>query len=157
MVSGRLQCLGSSQHLKSRYGAGYQLDISFSSPTKKQSFIQLFTHTSSANATTTSPCPSSSPAQDSPHPLIDAMIEEEHSNYIRLKLSQNIDLADTFTFLEKLKFQEEKNSSIDGGSTTSTSSCSIQDYSLSQSTLEQIFINFAKHQHDEEEKDHQRN
>lgn len=27
MVSGRLQCLGSSQHLKSRFGAGYQIEI----------------------------------------------------------------------------------------------------------------------------------
>ena len=27
MVGGRLRCLGSSQHLKSRYGSGYQLDV----------------------------------------------------------------------------------------------------------------------------------
>jgi len=29
MVSGQLQCLGTPQHLKSRFGKGYQLDITF--------------------------------------------------------------------------------------------------------------------------------
>ena len=31
MVKGELRCLGSTQHLKNKYGAGYQLEVSSAS------------------------------------------------------------------------------------------------------------------------------
>eukprot|EP00501_MAST-03F_sp_TOSAG23-6_P000910 GSMAST32.ASY1.ANO1.946.1 assembled CDS len=36
MVDGRLQCLGSEQHLKNRFGQGYQLDIKLKEPTTEE-------------------------------------------------------------------------------------------------------------------------
>ena len=36
MVGGRLRCLGSAQHLKSRFGMGYQTDISVHVPDETQ-------------------------------------------------------------------------------------------------------------------------
>jgi len=34
MAEGRLQCIGSNQHLKARFGNGYQLEVSLKSPTQ---------------------------------------------------------------------------------------------------------------------------
>jgi hypothetical protein len=129
MVSGRLQCIGSSQHLKSRFGAGYQLDVSFISEVNKQSFLDLLVTAPVTPATydTTSEF-LATPAT----PFLNAIVEEEHSNYARIKLPNEIDLAEAFTRLEELKREQI-----------------VFDYSLSQSTLEQIFINFAKHQEEE--------
>ena len=36
MVGGRFRCLGSSQHLKSKYGLGYQLEVGFKTPTSAE-------------------------------------------------------------------------------------------------------------------------
>jgi hypothetical protein len=117
MVSGRLQCLGSCQHLKSRFGTGYQLDISTESEDKRRGFVQF--------------------CQSQTLPFGEILIEEEHSHYVRIKLANNdLDLAVIFTLLERLKTNDQM----------------ILDYSLSQSTLEQIFINFAKEQEEEKPK-----
>jgi ATP-binding cassette, subfamily A (ABC1), member 5 len=154
MVSGHLQCIGSSQHLKSRFGAGYQLDVSFPSQTLKQQFLIQF-------CSTQQPIPVSSPSDLShtedtkqqqeetvqgmggnDNPLRGLVVEEEHPHYLRCKLTNEIDLAEAFTCLERLKTQQGDSAGGEGGM--------IADYSLSQATLEQIFINFAKHQEEEQ-------
>jgi hypothetical protein len=127
MVSGRLQCIGSSQHLKSRYGAGYQLDVSFVSDANKATFLALLVVPSSSSDKS-----GEGVSVTQPTPFLNALVEEEHSNYARVKLPNEIDLAEAFTRLEELKREQV-----------------VFDYSLSQSTLEQIFINFAKHQEEE--------
>jgi hypothetical protein len=127
MVSGRLQCIGSSQHLKSRYGAGYQLDVSFVSDANKATFLALLAVPSSSSDKS-----GEGVSVTQPTPFLNALVEEEHSNYARVKLPNEIDLAEAFTRLEELKREQV-----------------VFDYSLSQSTLEQIFINFAKHQEEE--------
>jgi hypothetical protein len=45
MVSGRLKCIGSAQHLRQRYGQGYQLDVNVALDKVlllPMRFIQLF-------------------------------------------------------------------------------------------------------------------
>merc|ERR1719183_1043554 len=43
MVDGRLRCLGSAQHLKDRFGAGYELDLSLQPPTAAETSSKLAT------------------------------------------------------------------------------------------------------------------
>jgi hypothetical protein len=113
MVSGTLQCLGSCQHLKERFGAGYQVDISTSSQSSREATLA---HIQS----------------DENGPLHGSSVEEEHAGYFRLRVRNDVDLGEAFTYLEGMKRDEM-----------------ILDYALSQSTLEQIFINFAKEQEEE--------
>mmetsp|Transcript_200 Transcript_200/g.364 ORF Transcript_200/g.364 Transcript_200/m.364 type:complete len:2007 (-) Transcript_200:174-6194(-) len=110
MVSGRMQCMGSCQHLKNRFGTGYQVDVNCTSPFLRIECVQC--------------CGNG--------PLASAQLLEAHGSYFRLKTDNDLDLAEAFTFLEHLKNREM-----------------VLDYSISQSTLEQIFINFAREQEEE--------
>jgi energy-coupling factor transporter ATP-binding protein EcfA2 len=108
MVSGRLQCIGSAQHLKSRFGLGYQVEIR-SVPAKVPACIAL--------------------CEEVMQPLT---VEEVHGGYVRLRVNNSVDLAAAFSALEGHKAELE-----------------IADYSLSQCTLEQVFLKFAKDQEEE--------
>lgn len=118
MVSGRIQCIGSTQHLKSRFGTGYELNVSFLDEQKKIDFMQqIFKENNLFNEQNT-------------------ILEEEQLNYVRYKLMiTDSELSSTFEYLETMK-----------------SNHTILNYSLSQCTLEQIFINFAKFQEEEKKK-----
>ena len=108
MVSGRMQCLGSSQHLKSKFGGEYQVELRCH-PSRVEECLEL--------------CMSFLPS-----PVLD----EKHGGYFRLKVGRDVDLARAFSSLEEFK---EK--------------LSIYDYNISQCTLEQVFIQFAKEQEEE--------
>jgi energy-coupling factor transporter ATP-binding protein EcfA2 len=108
MVSGRLQCIGSAQHLKSRFGMGYQVEIR-TVPARVADCIALCEGTMS--------------------PLT---VEEVHGGFVRLRVSNAVDLATAFSALESHKTELE-----------------IVDYSISQCTLEQVFLKFAKDQDEE--------
>jgi ATP-binding cassette subfamily A (ABC1) protein 1 len=108
MVSGRLQCIGSCQHLKDKFGDCYQLDVRCHETSRDiciKKVLDVF--------------PGSS-------------VEEAHGSHFRAKLFGELDLAHSFSILEDLKKQTI-----------------VLDYSLTQATLEQIFINFAKNQEEE--------
>ena len=111
MVSGRIQCIGSAQHLKGRFGGDYQVEVR-SNINKKEDCIAM--------------CMKVMPS---------AKLDESHGGYFRLKVDRNIDLTSVFQSFEDNKSELE-----------------IFDYSVSQCTLEQIFIQFAKEQ--EEERGH---
>ena len=108
MVSGRLQCIGSAQHLKSRFGLGYQVEIR-TSPERVNDCIAL--------------CEAQ---------MLAAVVEEVHGGYVRLKVSKDVDLAAAFSALEDNK-----------------AALQILDYNISQCTLEQVFLKFAKDQEEE--------
>jgi len=108
MVSGRLQCIGSAQHLKSRFGLGYQVEIR-TSPERVNDCIAL--------------CEAR---------MLAAVVEEVHGGYVRLKVSKDVDLATAFSALEDNK-----------------AALQILDYNISQCTLEQVFLKFAKDQEEE--------
>lgn len=109
MVSGRLHCLGSSQHLKSKYGVCYEIEA--------RRHIGI----------TTDAC--FSQIQTSLHSIT---LEEEHGSFFRMKAGSEIDLAIAFGVLEGMKTGGE-----------------LMSYSVSQSSLEQIFIKFAAMQEEE--------
>eukprot|EP00605_Chrysophyceae_sp_TOSAG23-4_P001319 GSChrysophyteH1.ASY1.ANO1.1434.1 assembled CDS len=91
MVSGRMQCLGSTQHIKSRFGATYLIEIRCEEEEHIDEVVSVLSEK-----------------------IGEITIEEQHG---------------AFAYLH------------------------ILDYSVSQATLEQIFIEFAKKGSDEREKD----
>jgi len=109
MVSGRLQCLGSCQHLKGRFGASYQIEVRCN-PEKTEQCLQECVRNIIPNS----------------------VLEEKHGTFFRLNANAGIDLAFVFNALESNKNE-----------------LGILDYSISQATLEQIFIRFAKEQEEE--------
>ncbi|XP_077981076.1 phospholipid-transporting ATPase ABCA1-like [Glandiceps talaboti] len=114
MVNGRFKCLGSTQHLKNRFGDGYMLTIRIGRNTNTdtvdlQSVIQF--------VKTTFPY---------------AVLKEKHHSMVEYQLpSDKTSLAQLFGAMEA-----NKNRLL------------IEDYSVSQTTLDQVFINFAKMQKD---------
>ena len=110
MVSGRLQCLGSVQHLKGRFGASYEVEVRCA----EGRGCEALTHCLRV--------------------VCGSTLEESHGDFFRLKVGAGpqLDLAATFSVLE-----------------TSKSQGLLADYSVSQATLEQIFIRFAKEQEEE--------
>ena len=118
LVNGSLKCVGSSQHLKSRFGRGYQIDISTAGNDAAAARVFIMHH------------------------FPDAEKLEDYGGKMKFKIlhraaalnqplspsaEQQWKLKDVFALIEKHK--EETG---------------ISEYSVSQTTLEQIFIRFAK-------------
>ena len=100
MVAGKLRCLGSIQHLKSRFGDNYYLDVNtaFHRTAQVKAYIsRTFTG---------------------------CHLEEEHAGRLKYSLPrQSVSLSHAFGSIEKVKQEMQ-----------------ILDYSISQSSLEQIFL-----------------
>ncbi|XP_078427106.1 cholesterol transporter ABCA5 isoform X1 [Cetorhinus maximus] len=117
MVSGQLRCIGSIQHLKSKYGGGYTLEIKLRGEmTEAQrvsdihdKIMQIFPHAS---------------RQESFVAMMTYKIPKDDVK----------SLSKAFSKLEEAKH-----------------SFDIEEYSFSQSTLEQVFMQFAKEQENSEE------
>lgn len=112
MVNGEFKCLGSTQHLKSRFGDGYTLmariAATSSDTAEKTDSLQAFIQRS---------CPGSS-------------LKDKHEGYVHYQISNNnLNWAQIFGLMEKIRDEFH-----------------IEDYSISQTTLEQVFLNFAKEQ-----------
>ncbi|GBG84246.1 hypothetical protein CBR_g38217 [Chara braunii] len=104
MVAGQLVCLGSTQHLKSRFGVGYHLELR--SDEERVSSVKTFVETE----------------------FTGAILEEEHGERLKYQLPiEGLSLSQVFGTIED---QKER--------------IGIDDYSVSQSTLEQIFLLFAR-------------
>ncbi|CAD5111485.1 DgyrCDS794 [Dimorphilus gyrociliatus] len=120
MVNGQYKCLGSTQHLKSKFGEGYTLllkigisvDHSYSVP---EVTAKLMEYINSA--------------------FPGAQLKDSHDGYLHYQIS---DEAATW-------------SSIFGTIERAKEEYHIEDYSVSQTTLEQVFINFARQQRSPED------
>ncbi|KAJ3650608.1 hypothetical protein Zmor_016696 [Zophobas morio] len=114
MVKGELRCLGSTQHLKNLYGAGYTLEMklrggdrtptstSGDRPSELREFVSGLFH--------------------------DATLQESFADRLVFSVPQQSvpSLANCFMQLEKAKTELD-----------------IEEYSFSQTTLEQVFLKFA--------------
>ncbi|XP_052276886.1 ABC-type organic anion transporter ABCA8B-like isoform X3 [Dreissena polymorpha] len=122
MVNGKIQCIGSSQHLKHKYGSGYLLEIKLQLAAEEQAdysgaMVQL---------------------KDYIHlHFPDVVCVEEFSERVMFKVPRhNVkSLASAFKVLEQAKKVH-----------------SVEEFSFSQASLEQVFLDFAKKQRDEGEK-----
>ncbi|XP_074639186.1 cholesterol transporter ABCA5-like isoform X3 [Acropora palmata] len=119
MVKGQLKCLGSTQHLKSTHGSGYTLEIKL--------------------AQTQASGLSSDDAQEQLHNYISQMLpgatrSEVFGGRVTYKVHK-----EGVGALSVIFHQLEKGKETVG----------IEEYSFSQSTLEQVFLEFAREQDDE--------
>uniref|UniRef100_A0A8C1V5P3 ATP binding cassette subfamily A member 3 n=1 Tax=Cyprinus carpio TaxID=7962 RepID=A0A8C1V5P3_CYPCA len=117
MVKGQFKCLGSPQHLKSKFGSGYTLLAKVRVETELEEMdLQLF------KDFIESTFPGSS-------------LKDEHQGMVHYHLTdKTLTWAQVFGVLETAK---EK--------------YSIEDYCVSQISLEQVFLSFAQFQHCAEE------
>lgn len=109
MVGGRMRCIGTTTHLKNRYGQGYQLDANTGSqPVKPLSrFIR----------------------QNFPG----AHVIEKHENSLKYSIPKgNYTLGELFGIFEHRRAE-----------------LNISEYALSETSLEQVFISFARQQEEE--------
>mmetsp|Transcript_34505 Transcript_34505/g.83455 ORF Transcript_34505/g.83455 Transcript_34505/m.83455 type:complete len:484 (+) Transcript_34505:78-1529(+) len=105
MVAGKLQCLGSIQHLKNRFGKGYSVECKMS-PKHFDDYV-VFMKERFPGA---------------------AVVERLTNGILRFELPSNgINLADIFGQIEKNKGRLH-----------------VKDYSVSQTSLEQVFIQIAQ-------------
>ena len=114
MVKGRLRCLGSIQHLKTRFGNFYHLDVNTreTHTHRVKKYIEEVFH--------------------------GAVLEEEHACRLKYGLPKTgLSLGHAFGSIEKVK-----------------DSLGITEYSLSQSSLEQIFLSTVRKAEEEEMAEH---
>jgi len=109
MVGGELRCLGSTQHLKSRHGQGYQIELQ--SEGHLIDSVDSFVRSEFAGA----------------------VLEEFHGGRLRYQIPK------MKTSLSHIFGRVEENRQRLG----------IKDYSIAQSTLEQVFIAIARAQRDD--------
>ncbi|XP_069055940.1 cholesterol transporter ABCA5 isoform X1 [Pleurodeles waltl] len=116
MVSGQLRCIGSVQHLKSKFGRKYFLDMKLREVSESQKVELLH--------------------REIEHIFPHASRQESFASILSYKIPredvQSLSLA--FSRLEEAKHAFD-----------------IEEYSFSQSTLEQVFVEFAKEQEVEED------
>lgn len=111
LVRGRMMCIGSTQHLKTRYGQGYTIMIKLRSHPEMHT---LLSHLKQDIETTfTSNC----------------VLKDEHQGFLHYHLPDNsIPLSRIFSSIHRLKQLHTI----------------IEDYTVADTTLEQVFLAFAK-------------
>ncbi|CAG5131578.1 unnamed protein product, partial [Candidula unifasciata] len=110
MVNGAFQCLGSIQHLKTRFGSGYTIILRVSGENPDMTPIMNFISSSFPSA----------------------RLRERHHNMLQYQLGSDYKaLSKIFQTVEEAKRVYK-----------------VEDYSVSQTTLDQVFISFAKKQTD---------
>ena len=110
MVNGQFKCLGSPQHLKSKFGNGYKLLLRLNDETHIEKLFEFMKKSFPTSINT-----------------------ETHKNL--------------FEYI--LPFNSTKLSQIFGLIERNRESLDLKDYSITQTTLDQIFVNFAKSQNEE--------
>jgi len=113
MVNGQLKCLGSANHLKSKFGQGYQLDLKTGETEQQIQKVQRCVNMLFQGA----------------------QLMEQHGGNFKFDLPPQKDkpLSIIFGLIERYRQEYD-----------------ILEYSVSQTTLEQVFIYFAKHQHEDD-------
>ncbi|XP_020292793.1 ATP-binding cassette sub-family A member 5-like [Pseudomyrmex gracilis] len=119
MVKGELRCIGSTQHLKNLYGAGYTLEMKLMGGDR--------------TPTTPSGDRIASLKEFVAGLFPDASLEESFADRLVFAVPQHAvtSLAECFTQLEKAKAELD-----------------IEEYSFSQTTLEQVFLKFSHYDDD---------
>lgn len=119
LVNGQLKCLGSSQHLKSRFGRGFQLDISTAENDATAARAFILQHFSDAEK-----------LEDYGGKMKYKIL---HHSYRRVSPSSSQSAPDQWRLKDIFALIEQHKASV-----------GISEYSVGQTTLEQIFIRFAK-------------
>jgi ABC-type multidrug transport system ATPase subunit len=156
MINGKLQCLGSIQHLKAKFGGGYLIEVKCAVDKVEECLefcfqIALKKEITEERSFSQSMDPPLNDFNDSNDEMNDeelqegrimekscshssrrrskeeesfVHLEERHGGYFKLKVRQKLDLVKAFEEFEKHK-----------------SFYKINDYNISQFSLEQVFMN----------------
>jgi ATP-binding cassette subfamily A (ABC1) protein 3 len=112
MVNGRLKCLGSPQHLKTKFGEGYTLILKIGSPLDLPRLKEFIEGT-----------------------FPGSILKDEHLGMVHYHITDTtVSWAQIFGEIERVKLDFD-----------------IEDYTISQTSLEQVFLNFARGQRQEDE------
>lgn len=113
LVQGRMMCIGSTQHLKTRYGQGYTIMMKLHSHSDSHSLMLLPQLKQDIETTFRLNC----------------FLKDEHQGFLHYHLPDNsIPLSRIFSSINQLKERH----------------AIIEDYSVADTTLEQVFLAFAK-------------
>jgi hypothetical protein len=110
MVNGQFKCIGSPQHLKTKFGSGFLLTVRLNNEEYKNLLLNFMRKN-----------------------FPESTLQDSHKNL--------------FEFV--LPFASTKLSSIFNKLERNRAVLDLKDYSISQTTLDQIFINFAKQQRED--------
>ena len=125
MVNGRFQCLGSTQHLKDKFGAGYSLIIKLrvhrAGEVSSETSLEIKTRALMEYVRSAFP---------------NSQLKDQHDGLVHYRIGR----APGLTWARLFGAVERVRSMYD-----------IEDYSVSQTTLEQVFISFARMQHEPQE------
>eukprot|EP00095_Tigriopus_kingsejongensis_P011912 maker-scaffold111_size354240-snap-gene-2.29 protein:Tk11912 transcript:maker-scaffold111_size354240-snap-gene-2.29-mRNA-1 annotation:"atp-binding cassette sub-family a member 3" len=122
MVNGQFQCLGTSSHLKSKYAQGFTILLKLNTRDIEGSSGEVMARAKDFVMSS----------------LLLVSIKDEHKDYVHFHVSH------TETKWEQLFQTMEDLKALLGESV-------VEDYSVSQTTLEQVFLSFAKQQISEED------
>ncbi|CAG9855955.1 unnamed protein product [Phyllotreta striolata] len=115
MVAGNFKCLGSTQHLKSKFAEGYTLTIKLKKDSENANAGEFDTESIEAFIREKFP---------------GAQLREKHQELLSYYVTdKSVPWSKMFGVLEEAKRGD----------------LNIEDYSLGQSTLEQVFLTFTKH------------
>ena len=122
MVNGRFQCLGSNQQLKTKFGEGYTLIIKLRvHETEDVSSLEARTRALKEYVSSTFPS---------------SQLKDQHAGLVHYRINRSPGL----TWARLFGAVEQARATYD-----------IEDYSVSQPTLEQVFISFARMQREPQE------
>ena len=125
MVNGRFRCLGSTQHLKAKFGEGYSLIIKLrvTQGAEEAGEPSLETKTRALMEYVRSAFPGS-------------QLKDQHDGLVHYRIGRAPGLTWAYLFgaVERVRAMYD-----------------IDDYSVSQTTLEQVFISFARMQREPQE------
>lgn len=135
LVQGGLRCVGAIQHLKNKYGGGYTLEMKLKHRDSSAVLREIGAppgHFQQSTSMMEEVC--TMVKQTFPNAVLDEQFEE-HLTY---KVPQHdiSSLANCFEMLEKTKTEGL-----------------LEEYALSQTTLEQVFLKFARQQEYEDDED----
>ncbi|KAJ7372893.1 hypothetical protein OS493_016822 [Desmophyllum pertusum] len=170
MVNGQFKCLGSTQHIKSRFGTGYSLMVKVGAGVHEggQSAEVLVNpgavghETETVSSTNVQPNIPASPTHIPGQPQVFAnpIVQQVNPNRVGMEPVMQFvansfagaKLMDSHSGILHYQINTEglSWSYIFGQLERNRAALNIVDYSVSQTTLEQVFINFAKEQHSED-------
>ena len=145
MINGQLACLGSNQHLKHKFGKGFQVDLKYHRQLAKANAPDTESDNCKAGA---GDIELDEVKRDEAESVIEkttaalkvifggegVTLMESYTHSARYQVgTDELSIADVFEHLESIKAQ-----------------CEIVNYAVSQISLEQIFLGFAKDQKPEE-------
>jgi ATP-binding cassette subfamily A (ABC1) protein 1 len=120
MVNGKFKCLGSPQHLKSKFGSGYKISLRLMNENRQQNLLNFIKTQFSIDHVTST--------------VNNKRLYEFTVPFKQTKLSILFELM------------EENRRNLD-----------LHDYSITQTSLDQVFVNFANQQNDDEIKNVDKN